>query len=610
MPREVLRQYFGYSEFRNGQEALIQAQLSGRDAFGVMPTGGGKSICYQIPAMMLPGITLVVSPLISLMKDQVMALKNAGIPAAFLNSSLSGEQIRKVYSNLRYGMYKIVYIAPERLLTDGFLAIAQNLNIALLAVDEAHCISQWGQDFRPSYLKIVEFMQRLPVRPVVSAFTATATEQVQQDVVRILGLRDPLRVVTGFDRPNLYYEVLRPENKQDALLAFLEERSGKSGIIYCATRRETESVCQMLQEHNYSALCYHAGMPDAERQRNQEDFVYDRCRIMVATNAFGMGIDKSNVSFVLHYNMAKSLEAYYQEAGRAGRDGEQADCYLLYAKRDVQTARFLIQSGGENDEMTSEERANVVAQDMMRLEAMVGYCQTVSCLRGYILDYFGEEHTDNCRNCGNCMSRTEVQDITRQAQIVLSCIQRIYKKLNYSLGASAVVDVLRGRKRKRIRELGLDTLSTYGMLSNLSSVQLHLILEALEDQGYIRTDMEHKGLVLLQKAGKVLFENEAVTMRIRMKDAVTLTSILKPSAETPMDENLLARLKQLRIALAKQELVPAYIIFTNASLADMARKKPRTMEEFLGISGVGQSKAARYGRPFLKEITAYLDGKE
>lgn len=538
-----------------------------------------------------------------------MALKNAGIPAAFLNSSLSLEQMRKVYSNLRYGMYKIIYIAPERLLTDGFLSVAQELEISMLAVDEAHCISQWGQDFRPSYLKIVEFLQRLPVRPVVSAFTATATEQVQQDVVRILGLRDPLRVVTGFDRPNLYYEVLRPENKQDTLLNLLEERSGKSGIIYCATRRETESVCQALQERNYAALCYHAGMEDTERQANQEDFVYDRCRIMVATNAFGMGIDKSNVSFVIHYNMPKSLEAYYQEAGRAGRDGEHADCFLLYSKRDVQTARYLIQSSTENDEMTAEERANVIAQDLVRLEAMVGYCQTTSCLRGYILDYFGEEHTDNCRNCGNCMSRTEVQDITRQTQIILSCIQRIYKKLNYSLGASMVVNVLRGSRGKRLRELGLDELSTYGMLSNLSAVQLQLMLEALEDQGYIHKDPEHNGLILLQKAGKVLFDGEPVTMRIRMKDAVSISQILKPSAETSLDEALLARLKQLRITLAKQELVPAYIIFTNASLADMARKKPRTMEEFLGISGVGQSKAARYGRPFLKEIAAYLDGK-
>ncbi len=331
MPEEVLRRYFGYAQFRPGQRELIDAQLSGRDVFGIMPTGGGKSICYQVPAMLLPGITLVISPLISLMKDQVMALKDAGIPAAFLNSSLTPAQITRVYENLRRCRYRIVYIAPERLLTERFLELARELDISLLAVDEAHCISQWGQDFRPSYLKIPEFLERLPVRPVVAAFTATATEEVRQDVERILGLREPLELVTGFDRPNLYFGVLRPKDKMASLLSLLSKREGKSGIVYCATRRETEEVCQALRDRGFSAACYHAGLADDARRQAQDDFVFDRCQIMVATNAFGMGIDKSNVSFVIHYNMPKSLEAYYQEAGRAGRDGEKADCILLFA---------------------------------------------------------------------------------------------------------------------------------------------------------------------------------------------------------------------------------------------------------------------------------------
>lgn len=606
-PQTLLRQYFGYAEFRSGQEELIQAQLAGRDVFGIMPTGGGKSICYQIPGMMLPGITLVVSPLISLMMDQVMALKNAGIPAAFINSSLSPEQIRKVYGNLRYGMYKIVYIAPERLLTDGFLAVCQEVEISLLAVDEAHCISQWGQDFRPSYLKIVEFLQLLPRRPVVAAFTATATEQVRQDVERILSLQNPVRVVTGFDRPNLYYEVMRPKNKLDALLELLKDRQGRSGIVYCATRKDTESVCEELQNRGFQASRYHAGLTDEERRSNQDDFVYDRCRIMVATNAFGMGIDKSNVSFVIHYSMPKSLEAYYQEAGRAGRDGEKAECLLLFSQRDIRTAQFLIANSSENEELSQQEREMHMAQELARLDAMIGYCKTTDCLRGYILSYFGEAHEAECGNCGSCLAQFSTQDITRQTQIILSCIQRMYNKLGYSLGATAVIQVLRGGRNKRMQELGLQELPTYGMLSALSREQLTQILEALESQGYIRTDPVHNGIMLLTKSRTVLYEGSKVSMRMRLTEEKK-KSVTRHSVEA--DSELVSRLKQLRLRLAREEHVPMYVIFNNAALTDMAERMPATMEEFLDVSGVGQTKARKYGKAFLKVIAQYRSETE
>ena len=368
---ELLQRVFGYSSFRPGQEKLIDGVLSGQDVFGIMPTGGGKSMCYQLPALMLPGITLVISPLISLMRDQVMALKGAGVPAAFLNSTLTGPQMQAASRNLLAGRYKIVYVAPERLDYPGFGGVVEKLNISFIAVDEAHCISQWGQDFRPSYLRIVQFIDSLPKRPVVGAFTATATRSVQEDVERILELRSPVREVTGFDRPNLYFEVIQPESKDKTLLRLLAGQKRKSGIIYCATRKKVESVCELLCDHGYAATRYHAGLSEAERSKNQEDFLYDRKTVMVATNAFGMGIDKSNVSFVIHYNMPKSIEAYYQEAGRAGRDGAEADCILLFNSGDVQTARFLINNGSDNEEMDAVQREEVRRQDLERLDAMV-----------------------------------------------------------------------------------------------------------------------------------------------------------------------------------------------------------------------------------------------
>lgn len=606
----VLKQYFGHSSFRNGQEPLIDAILSGRDAFGVMPTGGGKSICYQLPALMLNGVALVISPLISLMKDQVMALKNAGISAAFINSSLTSEQIKAVYRNLRDGKYKIVYVAPERLDGEGFVSLSQSLPISLVAVDEAHCISQWGQDFRSSYLRILDFMEKLPQRPVLTAFTATATTQVRDDIKRILKLRDPLCVTTGFDRPNLYFEVLRPKNKMATLQALVSQRRDKCGIVYCATRNGVEKICDALRNEGISAIRYHAGLADEERRKNQEDFLYDRSSVMVATNAFGMGIDKSNVGFVFHYNMPKSLEAYYQEAGRSGRDGEKADCILLYSAGDVQTAKFLIQNSGESEELTEHERQAVMQRDYERLNVMIEYCKTTRCLRGFILNYFGQPHPDVCGNCGNCHTAFELKDITAEAQMILSCVKRVRDKLGYSVGVTLIVRTLCGSADQRVLELGLNQLTTYGLMKGTLKSQLREYLEYLETQGYLHTDPAHGGMELTPKAGNVLFRNEKVEMTLRETQAPEMRHGKKAAQVNAEEENsLFIVLKALRFKLAQQENVPAYIIFSNAALADMAAKSPKNITEFLEVSGVGEVKASRYGKAFLQVISEHEGGE-
>ena len=599
----ILQRVFGYSAFRGGQEALIDAQLQGRDAFGIMPTGGGKSLCYQIPALLLEGVTLVISPLISLMRDQVMALKNAGVAAAYINSSLTPAQIRLVYRNIQSGMYKIIYVAPERLLTDGFLEAIQARKVSLVTVDEAHCISQWGQDFRPSYLKIVDFLNILTPRPVVSAFTATATETVRQDIAQILQLRDPLRVVTGFDRPNLRFEVQRPKQKLPALIDLVQQRRDKAGIVYCATRKAVEEVCENLQLNGIAATRYHAGLPDEERRDNQEDFLYDRKTVMVATNAFGMGIDKSNVSYVIHYNMPQSLESYYQEAGRAGRDGAEAECILLYAPGDVQTAKYLIQHPALSGELSQEELEQKQRLDLERLDVMVNYCKTQECLRGYILDYFGQEHESFCGNCSNCSTETEERDITDQARMILSCVQRMSAKLGYSLGLTSVVRTLLGSRDKRLLQLGLDKLGSDGMLRKLGKDDLRAMAENLESQGYLETDPVHGGISLTQKAQGVLFEGKTVSMRLPKAEASAPVS--SPIGEG-QDPNLLAMLKRLRWKIAMQESVPAYIIFSNATLEDMARKAPTTLEAFAKVNGVGSVKVKRFGEVFVDAIADYL----
>ena len=606
----VLREHFGYDGFRDGQAELIDAILAGRDVFGIMPTGGGKSLCYQVPALMLPGLSLVVSPLISLMQDQVTALREAGVAAAFLNSSLNSEQMRAFFSGVRAGRFRIVYVAPERLETEGFLRLCQQVEIDLVAVDEAHCISQWGQDFRPSYLKILSFIRSLPRRPVVAAFTATATEEVRRDVIRILELRDPLCVVTGFDRPNLRWIVQKPAKKDPALERLLRERAGQSGIVYCATRKAVEQVCARLQDLGVPATRYHAGLSEEERRRNQEDFVYDRSPVMVATNAFGMGIDKSNVRFVVHYNMPKSLEAYYQEAGRAGRDGEPADCVLLFSAGDVATARFLIEHGEENEELSAGERQRVLRQDLLRLSRMTDYCKTENCLRGSILDYFGQEHPERCGNCSNCLSERETVDITREAQMILSCVARIRQRLGYSVGASLVSSTLRGSREQRVRQLGLDELSTYGLLRAASADTVKVWIEGLEQQGYLRTDPVHRAISLTPRASEVLYRGEKVELRLRRATADT-TKREKASNPAPrrrdadakpVDSAVFEALRGLRREIADREGVPAYVVFSDATLKNMAERLPRTEAELLQVSGVGEYKLRKYGKEFLDKL--------
>ena len=602
---ELLQHYFGYGAFRPGQEELVSGILSGQDVFGIMPTGGGKSICYQLPGLMLPGVTLVISPLISLMHDQVMALKAAGIPGAYVNSSLTFPQLRAVYRNMLLGKYKIIYVAPERLESEGFLDAVMQMDISMVAVDEAHCISQWGQDFRPSYLRIVEFIRRLPRRPVIAAFTATATTKVREDVKRILQLRSPVEVVTGFDRPNLYFEVRHPETKEAELLKLLDKRKGRSGIIYCSTRKSVEHICQFLTDRGFAATRYHAGLEEGERMANQDAFLYDEKTIMVATNAFGMGIDKSNVNFVIHYNMPKSLEAYYQEAGRAGRDGSNADCILLYGSRDVQIARFLIENGSDNEDLSEEQRELIKRQDYERLEAMVTYCKTRSCLRGWILEYFGQKHPEACGSCGSCAKEYEKKDITREAQMILSCVMRIKEKLGYHVGKPTVVRTLQGSREKKLLELGLQELSVYGLLKTMGANAIKELISRLEDSGYLVTEMEHQTLRPTEKADGVLWFGEQVEVLVLKKEEILQK--LDDDGMTEDERELFDLLRECRSALAREHGVAPFMIFSNATLMDMARKHPTNMTAFKRVSGVGEMKASWYGREFLKVLKKTVD---
>ena len=601
----LLKQYFGHSSFREGQGELIDNLISGRDVIGIMPTGAGKSVCYQIPALMLEGVAIVISPLISLMKDQVNSLTEAGIKAAFLNSSLAQWEYYDILDRAGQGEYKILYVAPERLSAENFVEFAKHTEISLVIVDEAHCVSQWGQDFRPSYLKIVDFINALPKRPAVGAFTATATRQVRDDISGILQLKNPFVVTTGFDRSNLYFEVQQPKDKMAELYRLMERYKNQSGIVYCISRKNVEEVCEKLCGAGYDATRYHAGLNDEERRRNQEDFIYDRKRVMVATNAFGMGIDKSNVSFVIHYNMPKNMESYYQEAGRAGRDGSPAECVLLYGKRDVRTNEFLIDKS-ENSELDEEQSEQIKQLDRERLKLMTYYSTTSDCLRQYMLRYFGERAPDHCGNCSNCNAGYEMTDITLAAQKIVSCVYRLEQR-NRRVGASTIVEILRGSKSRRMTENGFETLSTYGIMSDSNTSSLRRIVEFLIRENYLAETGEEYHVVEMTEKSRTVIKPAAP---IRMKTPKIEENKEKEVRQPPVSSELLDRLKQLRHKLANSERVPAYVIFTDAALMDMCRKLPQSKAEFLNISGVGEVKLNKYGDKFMEVIGSWKKEQE
>ncbi len=602
----VLSEYFGHTEFRQGQEELIDSILSGRDVLGIMPTGAGKSVCYQIPALLFDGITIVISPLISLMSDQVSALVQSGVKAAYINSSLTFPQYREVFRRARMGMYKIIYVAPERLTTDEFISFAESTKISMVTVDEAHCVSQWGQDFRPSYLKIVEFIERLSYRPIVSAFTATATAEVKEDISNILRLNNPFTITTGFDRKNLYFGVKHPKDKYEELKQILNENNSKSGIVYCITRKTVEEVCEKLCDDGYAATRYHAGLPDEERRANQEDFICDRSTVMVATNAFGMGIDKSNVSFVVHYNMPKNIEGYYQEAGRAGRDGEPAQCVLLYSGQDVRTNRFLIEKGSEeNTDMTEEMRAAVQQKDLERLKAMTFYCNTTGCLREYILRYFGERSPAYCGNCSACNTNFETVDVTTEAQKIVSCVYRVQNS-GRSFGRKLIADILKGSANKRIAQFGLDSLPTYGIMKDFTQVKIVKIMDYLIENGWLAIEGEFSVVTTTTKSAEIVRDRIKIEMKLE-KELETAVSIKTSTADYGVDMGLFAELKKLRSSFAAELHVPAYIIFADAALKDMCRKLPENNAEFIAVSGVGKRKAESYGEAFCTLISNYIE---
>ena len=601
--RQTLSEVFGYASFRAGQEEVVSAILSGRDVMAVMPTGAGKSLCYQIPALVLPGITIVVSPLISLMRDQVGALLQSGVRAAYLNSSLTPRQHALALANARKGVYRIIYVAPERLLTESFLSFAMEAPIAQVVVDEAHCVSQWGQDFRPGYLDIAPFIARLPRRPRLSAFTATATQSVRQDIVRLLALCDPFTIITGFDRPNLFFEVRREGDRDARLLRFLGEHRGQSGIVYCGTRKGVEEVTRMLADEGIDAVGYHAGMGDAEREQAQEDFVSDRVPVIVATNAFGMGIDKSNVSFVVHYNMPKDLESYYQEAGRAGRDGEEAACCLLYEPADVRLNTFLIEHSQENSQLDEQSQQVVMERAKERLKQMTFYATGSGCLRARMLRYFGETPASpRCGNCSCCLAADRERDVTREAGQIVAAVLAMQGRY----GKALVAKVLAGKRDERIRERGLDKLSAFGCLKDESEENIRLMIdELIMNEALKTTDGQYPLLKPGPRARETLRGDEPVRMTLNERSSAP--SARRVQQKAVADKALLARLIALRRGIAEEQHVPPFIIFTNATLRDMAVKCPRSREEMLRVDGVGDNKMARYGYTFLREIRAYLD---
>lgn len=604
---ETLKTYFGYDTFREGQEKIVEAILANRDVLAIMPTGAGKSICYQIPALILPGITLVISPLISLMQDQVKALNDAGIHAAFINSSLTENQISKALYLAASGRYKIIYVAPERLENYEFLEFARNVEISMVTVDEAHCISQWGQDFRPSYLKIVEFIKNLPKRPIVSAFTATATEEVKNDILCTLSLANPEVVITGFDRKNLYYSVENIRRKDEFIMEYIEKHPTESGIIYCATRKNVDNLFELLFKRGVPVTRYHAGLTNETRKKNQDDFIYDRTSVIIATNAFGMGIDKSNVRYVIHYNMPQSMENYYQEAGRAGRDGENSQCILLFSLQDVMIDRMLLDNKDFSD-VDEEDEYLIRQRDIRRLQTMEGYCKTTGCLRNYILEYFGEKTSGPCDNCGNCHREYHEVDMTAEAKWVVNCVAETRGRY----GLTIVLGTLMGAKRARLRELRTDQYKSYGALSGHSEAELRTLISQMTERGYLYQTQEKYSVLKLGDITPLKDENTRVIMRTyeekepdkkkKIQKAVRKRST---DALTSAGYDLFEVLRKLRLEIAKEESMPPYIIFSDKTLIDMCVKKPSDEEEMLNVSGVGANKLKKYGQRFLQEIQKF-----